>query len=232
MWFLLLGHQFLDDFLRVQWRQRASHWLHLSRLGSPCIANNSNHSDYEVWLWWRNKWRDLWKRFRHNLLPVSKRQGVHHYHLLYRCYMPNHWVALVSTVLPIILCLMCMVLLFSHACIYWGQWEQYDDMYYYSHNYRGSQDIYITKLCIYKFLCFQRCQGCWCFSCWSHWHGYLAHFMPTLAKCIYSYCLKYSITYRCVCVCVRVCVCVCVCVHACDCNETSPLVGCNQQSFV
>lgn len=121
---------------------------------------------------------------------------MHHYHLFYRCYMPNHWVALVSTVLPIILCLMCMVLLFSHACIYWGQWEQYDDMYYYSHNYRGSQDIYITKLCINEFLCFQRCQGCWCFSCWSHWHGYLAHFMPTLAKCIYSYCLKYSITYR------------------------------------
>ena len=53
--------------------------------------------------------------------------------------MPNHWVALVSTALPIIACLTCMVLLFSHACIYWGQWEQYDDMYYYSHNYRGSQ---------------------------------------------------------------------------------------------
>ena len=55
--------------------------------------------------------------------------------------MPNHWVALVSTALPIVLCLMCMVLLFSHACIYWGQWEQYDDMYYYSYNYRGSQDL-------------------------------------------------------------------------------------------
>ena len=62
---------------------------------------------------------------------------------LYRCYMPNHWVALVSTALPIILCLMCTVLLLSHSCIYWGQWEQYDDMYYYSYNYRGSQDLYI-----------------------------------------------------------------------------------------
>lgn len=62
--------------------------------------------------------------------------------LLFRCYMPNHWVALVSTALPIVLCTMCMVLLFSHACIYWGQWEQYDDMYYFSHNYRGIQNLH------------------------------------------------------------------------------------------
>lgn len=62
--------------------------------------------------------------------------------------MPNHWVALVSTALPIVLCLMCTVLLFSHACIYWGQWEQYDDMYYYSYNYRGSQDLHYQTVFI------------------------------------------------------------------------------------
>ena len=69
-----------------------------------------------------------------DLVSVNNEGYIIRVLLLCRCFMPVLSASMLSTVLPIILCLLIMVALLSHTCLYWSHWEETRSIYYATFN--------------------------------------------------------------------------------------------------
>lgn len=55
---------------------------------------------------------------------------------MYRCFIPSLPVSLIAVGLPVVLCMLVVIAVLSHSCVYWSRWEDYHNIYHDSFNRR------------------------------------------------------------------------------------------------